>query len=326
MYYSTPTDMFRELGISLIIWANHILRSSIATMQNTARHLMENETLMEIEEKLPTVKEIFRLQGMAEYAEWEKAYLPKSFRPGKGILLAASRGSSFGDLTSDRPKAMLEVQGAPVIEKGINSLREAGVRDITIVTGYKPDAFSAGTVSYVHNASWESQGEVGSLLAAGDQLTGPLLVGYGDVVCRDWVIKNLVESPHQITVTVDYAKSERRSRKSIDYAIVTPERPDGVIEQDYELKCIGENIDPTEASGEWIGVVRFSEEGTQVLTRVLEDLSSKGIDIAGWSMPQLINHIVETDSCPVNVQYIHDSWLDIDDIRDLTEMYDFYAV
>jgi len=38
MYYDTPTDRFRELGISLVIWANHILRSSIRSMQDMARH------------------------------------------------------------------------------------------------------------------------------------------------------------------------------------------------------------------------------------------------------------------------------------------------
>jgi phosphoenolpyruvate phosphomutase len=326
MYYSTPTQLFRELGISLVIWANHILRSSIATMQNTARHLLEKETLMEIEEKLPTVKEIFRLQGMAEYSEWEKAYLPKSFRPGKGILLAASKGSNFGDLTTDRPKAMLEVQGTPVIEKGINSLREAGVRDITIVTGYMPDAFTAGTVRYVHNENWQQNGEVGSLLAAKDSLTGPILVGYGDVVCRDWVVNNLVASHTPITVAVDYAKSERTTRKSIDYAVVTPERADGIMDQDYKLKCIGPDLSPEAANGEWIGMVRFSEEGTQILSNVLEALAADGVDVGNWSMPQLLNHIVETGSSEVTVQFIHDNWLDIDDIRDLSDMYDFYNV
>ena len=326
MYYSTPTQVFRDLGISMVIWANHILRSSIATMQNTARHLLEKETLMEIEEKLPTVKEIFRLQGMAEYSEWEKTYLPKSFRAGKGILLAASKGSNFGDLTADRPKAMLQVQGTPVIEKGIKSLRECGVRDISIVTGYKPEAFTEGTVNYVHNEKWEENGEVGSLLAAKQSLDGPVLIGYGDVVCRDWVVNNLVTSEEPITVAVDYAKSERRSRKSIDYAVATPERADGIMEQDYKLKCIGPDLDPDTASGEWIGMVRFSDEGTKILNRVLGDLENSGTDVTQWSLPQLLNHILEGGHSEVAVQFIHDNWLDIDDIRDLSDMYDFYNV
>jgi len=32
-YYTTPTAQFRELGISLVIWANHNLRASIDAMK-----------------------------------------------------------------------------------------------------------------------------------------------------------------------------------------------------------------------------------------------------------------------------------------------------
>ena len=133
-------------------------------------------------------------------------------------------------------------------------------------------------------------------------------------------------SQEAITVAVDYAKSERRSRKSIDYAIVTPERADGIMDQDYKLKCIGPELDPNEASGEWIGMVRFSEEGTQIRNKVLADLAAKNVDVSNWSMPQLLNHIVESGSSEITVQFIHDNWLDIDDIRDLSAMYDFYNV
>jgi phosphoenolpyruvate phosphomutase len=326
MYYSTPTDAFRELGISLVIWANHILRSSIRTMQKTANKLVQSETLMDLEENLPPVKEIFRLQGMAEYAEWEKAYLPKSTRPGKAVLLAASKGSSFGELTLDRPKAMLEVEGIPVIEKGIQSVREAGIRDITVVTGYKPEAFTEGTVKFIQNENWENSGEVGSLLVALDTLEKtPLLIGYGDVVCRDWVLKNLVESDAMVTVVVDYAMRQGRSRKSIDYALVTPERIDGIKQQAYTLRCVDSSLEEEKASGEWTGLMRCSEEGTAHLRAALTDLQEKGVDVANWSMPLLLNHLVE-DGIEVKVQYIHENWLDIDDIRDLSEVYEFYQV
>ena len=165
------------------------------------------------------------------------------------------------------------------------------------------DAFTAGTVRYVHNEKWESTGEVGSLLAAGD-LSGPTLIGYGDVVCRDWVVNKLVASQAPITVAVDYAKSERQSRKSIDYAIVTPERAEGIMDQDYQLKCIGTELNPEDASGEWIGMVRFSEEGTEVLNQLLKDLEAKNVDVP-IEHPQLLNHIVESGSAEISVKFIH---------------------
>ena len=38
-YYSTPTEIFEKNKISIVIWANHILRSGISAMQNTAKQI-----------------------------------------------------------------------------------------------------------------------------------------------------------------------------------------------------------------------------------------------------------------------------------------------
>src|SRR5688500_14841082 len=38
-YFKTPTDVFEKAGVSLVIWANHLMRSSITAMQNTARQI-----------------------------------------------------------------------------------------------------------------------------------------------------------------------------------------------------------------------------------------------------------------------------------------------
>jgi phosphoenolpyruvate phosphomutase len=76
-YYDTPTFDFEEVGISLIIWANHLLRSSIKAMQQTAAQIYQERSLSSIEEKVVPVKEIFRLQDAAELKGAEKQYLPK---------------------------------------------------------------------------------------------------------------------------------------------------------------------------------------------------------------------------------------------------------
>ncbi len=54
-YYATPTDVFRQHGFSIVIWANHLLRSSVAAMQKTARTLKEQEHLLSIEDKVAPV-------------------------------------------------------------------------------------------------------------------------------------------------------------------------------------------------------------------------------------------------------------------------------
>ena len=77
-YYSTPTSAYEKAGISLVIWANHLLRSSIKAMQQTAAQIYQEQSISTIEGQVVTVKEIFRLQNAAELEEAEKKYLPKA--------------------------------------------------------------------------------------------------------------------------------------------------------------------------------------------------------------------------------------------------------
>jgi phosphoenolpyruvate phosphomutase len=78
MYYSTPTEVFAEAGVSMVIWANHLLRSAITAMQGTAATLYREQTLMAIEHEIASVKEIFRLQNADELKQAEQTYLPPS--------------------------------------------------------------------------------------------------------------------------------------------------------------------------------------------------------------------------------------------------------
>jgi len=81
-YYNTPTDVFRRLGINLVIWANHNLRASIMAMKDICKKIHQQQTLMNIEKTIPTVEEIFRLQNEEELRQAEEKYLPKR-KPGE---------------------------------------------------------------------------------------------------------------------------------------------------------------------------------------------------------------------------------------------------
>lgn len=76
MYFSTPTSTFEEAGVSLVIWANHLLRGATRTMQGIAARIHKERSLAGIEGEVASVKEIFRLQQADELKEAEKRYLP----------------------------------------------------------------------------------------------------------------------------------------------------------------------------------------------------------------------------------------------------------
>jgi phosphoenolpyruvate phosphomutase len=75
-YYRTPTSVYREAGVSLIIWANHLMRSSIVAMQETAAQIFSSETLKNVEPQVAPLSEVFRLQDLPELKSAEKRYLP----------------------------------------------------------------------------------------------------------------------------------------------------------------------------------------------------------------------------------------------------------
>lgn len=77
-YYTTPTARFQELGISLVIWANHNLRASIQAMQHLSNRIHRDESLVHIEKSVATLEEVFRLQGVEELQAAERQYFPSS--------------------------------------------------------------------------------------------------------------------------------------------------------------------------------------------------------------------------------------------------------
>jgi CTP:molybdopterin cytidylyltransferase MocA len=81
-----------------------------------------------------------------------------------GILLAAGEGSRFG-----QPKALVELNGQTLAERGVNLLRSGGAHPILVVTGAAPVEVD-GTHT-VYNPAWRT-GMGSSLRAALQALTG----------------------------------------------------------------------------------------------------------------------------------------------------------
>ena len=112
-YYTTPTDDFRDWGVSLVIWANHNVRSSVQAMKATTQEIFDQKSLLGVEEKIVDVKEIFRLQRTGQLDENAKKY--DSWLPSRPVADEQTRdfvrpahfyaGAATGPLRLDRGAA-----------------------------------------------------------------------------------------------------------------------------------------------------------------------------------------------------------------------------
>jgi phosphoenolpyruvate phosphomutase len=316
-YYSTPVEVFEQAGISLVIWANQNVRSSIAAMQQTTRRIFAERSVQNVEDRIVPLKEVFRLQNAEELSLAEERYLPK--RPDShAIILAASRGSELGQVTAGIPKAMAPIGGVPLLHKLIAQFRVSGIRGITVVRGYAANKVHAPDVEFAENEEFEGTGELLSLSKACDRIEGNTVISFGDILFRQHILNNLLAGEHDVVIAVDAMWERRHDRKISDYLdYVTATRPYSLRydEEEAFLSAMGPDLPSEKIHGEWIGLLKTSSRGSTALRSVLAVLSKRP-DFRQLRFDDLFNHLVH-EGQRVQVLYITGQWLDIDDLDDL---------
>lgn len=107
----------------------------------------------------------------------------------KAVILAGGRGTRMGPLTADTPKPLLEICGKPVLERQVENLRDQGLTDVCLVTGYLGhrirDHFGDGSrfgarIEYLQEST--PLGTAGALHYLAPRLPERFLLVYGDLV------------------------------------------------------------------------------------------------------------------------------------------------
>ena len=310
-YYSTPTQRFRELNISVIIWANHMIRSCVAAMQKTVRQIYTDESLVNVEDTIVPVSELFRLQGASTLQRAEKKYLPTKGAAHRAIILAASRGIELGDMTAQIPKAMLKINNVPIITGTVNTLNKLGVKDITVVRGYAADRLKGANFVTIDNARHSQTKDLYSLYLARTCVEGEILIAYGDCMYRSHLIADVLAFEGDIKIVVDADfKGKSKSRD-----LVTCSRPytnDFFIHR-TTLKDIFVNSIQGDAHGEWTGLIAANSKGTKCIKATLEDMAARD-DFESLSLTDLLKELLRV--VKIHVVYTKGGWLDIDNLSD----------
>jgi phosphoenolpyruvate phosphomutase len=322
-YYSTPTEVFRDHGISLVIWANHLIRSGIKAMQTTARAIHDSESLLEVEGQLATVSEIFRLQGADELLEAEKIYARSARPDASAIILAASRGQGMDELTRDRPKVMIPVAGKTVLRRQVDKFKAQGINNITVVAGYGSEAIDEQGTRVVVNEGWEQSDELASLACALDAFSDDTVLIYGDLLFRTYILNNLMDWDADLLIVVDSSPLEQAQGNSNDLAWCSAADDRAMYQQKVSVEQIS-NLAEWQGrtpDGQWIGMLKASAAGREQLLEALAQLHNEE-GFARFGVPELINQLV-ANGHPPQVQYISGHWMDINNLEDLQRAGDF---
>lgn len=322
-YYSTPVEVFRKAKISLVIWANHMLRGAVAAMQDVAARIQRDEGLIEVEDRIAPVDEIFRLQGADELAAAQERY-SSGRRDTTAIVLGASRGEALASLTIDRPKLMLPIGGRPLLRHLVDKFKKRGIDRIEVVAGYKAETIDVSGVEVLVNDRYAVTGELVSLARAVEHFTDDMVILYGDLLFRSYILRDLMENDAAFTVVVD-SSAHGHPAASGDFAFCSEPDDRSTWGQAVALTHIARatQCGDNEADGRWIGMMRVCGAGRHWLEEAMAALARQP-DFDRLGMPDLLNTLVASGKT-VRVWYIHGHWLDVNSVQDLESAGNFAA-
>jgi phosphoenolpyruvate phosphomutase len=321
-YYSTPTDVFRRAGISTVIWANHLLRAAASAMQGVAKEIFESQTLVNVEDRIVSVNEIFRLQDAEEYSAAERIYLSNAGASRAAIVLAASRGRGLEALTVDRPKVMLPIAGKPLLRWLVDGFKKENINDITVVGGYRADAIDSAGIKLVVNERYAETGELTSLACAVESLDSDAVIAYGDLLFRSYVLRDLVEAKADFAVVVDSLMTGDSNLTVRDFAYCSRSDDRGLFGTPVLLERVTSAADEKRApDGRWVGLLGVSRAGLSKLKAMIATLRAEA-DFDELDLPALLNALTAAGSA-IEVVYVHGHWRGVNDLDDLRQAVDF---
>jgi phosphoenolpyruvate phosphomutase len=319
-YYATPTEVFRQAKFSMVIWANHLLRSAVDAMQKTASSLKESENLLSIEDKVVPVSEIFRLQNAAELQEAEERYLPRGAEEASAIVLAASQGLELGELTEHQPKTMVKVRGKSILSHIVDAYNGTGLKDISVVRGYKKEAVNLPNLRYVDNDDFAETGELVSLSCALRSLkkSKDLIISYGDVLFNRYIPQALLQEKDDFVIFVDSAWQHQGSYARLG-GFVTCSMPNSkkTFDTKIYLRRLGEAITREDIHGVWMGFLKVSSSGLGRLQHLLDILLADPKNRKA-NIPFLLEQLLASGE-QIRVLYTVGHWLDINTLDDVVE-------
>ncbi len=196
----------------------------------------------------------------------------------KGIVIAAGMGTRMRPYATLRPKCLLEVAGRTILEHTVDLLRSSGCNEIIVITGHLAEMIEHPDIVRVHNADYEANNILHSLMCASDFLDGPAIVTYSDIWVEPGVYETLLAWPGDIVIAADrdwQAYYDGRMHHPVE------EAENAIVDSHGAVVEVGKHIRPESVTvhscAEFLGLLRFSASGASLFRQVFDRLD-KAVD------------------------------------------------
>jgi len=232
----------------------------------------------------------------------------------KAIILAAGRGSRMKKLTDEHPKCLVEMQGRSLLEWQLDAIRNAGISEIGIVTGYKREMLLKYGLEEFHNPRWAETQMVTSLSCAADWLNRePCIVSYSDIFYEVKAVESLIESTADVAITYDPNWQQLWTDRFGDPLL---DAETFAINSDGTLVNIGgkpESVD--EIHGQYMGLLRYSPKGWAEFNALCSQLTDNQRD--KMHMTGTLQMLLDQGRIPImTIPYVG-KWGEVDTEEDL---------
>ena len=241
----------------------------------------------------------------------------------KVIILAAGRGSRLKPLTDDKPKCMVKLFGKSLLEWQIEKFRKIGIKDISVVTGYKKELISMDGIKIYHNKNFEKTNMIETLFCAKKEIDETVIVSYGDIIFQDDVVQKLIESKEDFSVVID---EEWKKYWDIRFDNPLDDAESLILDSENNIKNIGQKTTTLdEIQGQYIGLMMFKGNSTEIIKKFYEKMKkiskingnplNSNLSFELSYMTDFLQGLVNEKN-KLKAVLIKNGWLELDSIQD----------
>ena len=240
----------------------------------------------------------------------------------RAVILAAGRGRRMKELGDQIPKGLIKLGDKPLLEYQLFALRQAGISEIALVTGYRDDLFEHYDLVKFHNGLWENTNMVTSLNCATDWLKAePCIVSYSDIFYEISAVTSLLENKDELALTYDpdWLKlwTQRFRNPLIDAETFR-------LGSNHRLLEIGKKPTSTdEIEGQYMGLLRLTPKAWAEILRLRTGLSS--VERDKIDMTGILQFVLEAGRISITALPYFGHWGEVDSVDDLQLYESFLA-